>query len=108
MNKSPSSQAHSDGFEFDYIHDPSLIEKRSFQIIRETTNLSPFAEDEKQIVMRLIHTSGDTEVYRYVNFGGDAVRAGIDAIASGSVVLCDVEMLKSALLLNLFLSKKSV
>ncbi len=83
--------------EFDYIHDPLAIEQRSFELIRELTDLSGFGEDQHQVAMRLVHTCGDPAVIEQLHFCGDAIGAGLDALAAGAPLLCDVEMVRHGL-----------
>jgi precorrin-8X/cobalt-precorrin-8 methylmutase len=81
----------------DYIKDPHKIEERSFEMIREVTDLSGFTDIQQQVVMRLVHTSGNPEVAQQVRISDNAINAGIDALNQNQAVLCDVEMVKQGL-----------
>lgn len=79
---------------FDYLTDPQEIERRSFVQIRQLTDLTRFDDQQQQIAMRLVHTSGDPTIVEALTFSPGAVDAGIKALARGAAVLCDVEMLR--------------
>jgi precorrin-8X/cobalt-precorrin-8 methylmutase len=81
----------------DYIKDPHEIEKKSFEIIREATDLSGFTEIQQQVVMRLVHTSGNPDVAQQVRFSANAINVGIEALNQNHAILCDVEMVKQGL-----------
>ena len=81
----------------DYLKDPARIEEKSFAMIREATDLSGFSEPERQVVMRLVHTSSHPQVAQQVRFSQDAVAAGITALNAGCDILCDTEMVRQGL-----------
>lgn len=81
----------------DYERDPGCIERRSFEIIRQSVDLSAYDDDEQQVVMRMIHTSGDTKIHQHLQMSHTAVAAGVRAVTAGQPIFCDVEMLRSAL-----------
>lgn len=79
---------------FDYIKDPLLIEKQSFETIRTLTELEAFTLDEQQVVMRIVHSLGLPDAARHVRFSEGACTAIRQALANNCVILCDVEMVK--------------
>ena len=81
----------------DYLKDPDEIEQKSFAMIRAATDLSGFSDTQQQLVMRLVHTSGNPEIARQVRISANAISAGIDALQRDSAVLCDVEMVQQGL-----------
>ena len=81
----------------DYIKDPHQIEEKSFRLIRAATDLSGFDETEQQLVMRLVHTSGNPQVAQQVRISASAIDTGIAALSRNVTVLCDVEMVKQGL-----------
>ncbi|RLA14957.1 MAG: precorrin-8X methylmutase [Gammaproteobacteria bacterium] len=81
----------------DYIKDPHKIEEKSFAMIRAATDLSGFDEFEQQLVMRLVHTSGNPDIAGQVRISAAAIDAGIAALNRNATVLCDVEMVKQGL-----------
>jgi precorrin-8X/cobalt-precorrin-8 methylmutase len=81
----------------DYIKDPHKIEEKSFEMIREATDLFGFSDIQQQVVMRLVHTCGNPEVAQQVRISDNAINAGINALNQNQAVLCDVEMVKQGL-----------
>lgn len=74
------------------------IEARSFAVIEgEVGHPRPFHGDEWLIVRRLIHTSADFELLELVRFHPQAVRAGIEALNSGCLVVTDTEMARAGI-----------
>jgi precorrin-8X/cobalt-precorrin-8 methylmutase len=80
-----------------YIKDPHKIEEKSFEMIRAATDLGGFDELQQQLVMRLVHTSGNPEIAQQVRISSNAIDAGINALNNEHDVLCDVEMVKQGL-----------
>jgi precorrin-8X/cobalt-precorrin-8 methylmutase len=81
----------------DYIKDPHKIEEKSFALIRAATDLSGLDGNEQQLVMRLVHTSGNPDIAAQVRISAAAIDAGIAALDRDATVLCDVEMVKQGL-----------
>ena len=75
-----------------YLRDGMAIYERSFAIIRAEADLSGFAPEEADIVVRMIHACGLVEAARRVVFGGNLVSAARRALSGGAPVLCDAEM----------------
>jgi precorrin-8X/cobalt-precorrin-8 methylmutase len=75
-----------------YLRDGSAIYERSFAIIRTEADLSGFAPEEADIVVRMIHACGLVEAAQRVVFGGDLIGAARHALAGGAPILCDAEM----------------
>jgi precorrin-8X/cobalt-precorrin-8 methylmutase len=73
---------------------PQEIEDKSFQIITEELGEHPFTEEQFPVVQRVIHASADFELGRSLVFHPDAIRAGIEAIRSGKIVVADVQMVQ--------------
>lgn len=80
--------------DFDYLRDPHEIERRSFQRIRELTNLERFDEDQRQVAMRLVHTCGQPDIVESLRIGPQAIACGLAAMRGAAPVLCDVEMVR--------------
>ncbi|MEM7291837.1 MAG: precorrin-8X methylmutase [Pseudomonadota bacterium] len=78
---------------YDYLQDPVAIESRSFELIRENTELGDFDEQQSQVAMRVVHTCGEPEVAQQLRFTEGAVEAGLRALEKGKPILCDVEMI---------------
>jgi len=75
-----------------YLRDGAAIYARSFAIIRAEADLTRFSAEETDIVVRMIHASGQIELARHVVLGGDLVAAARGALAAGAPILCDAEM----------------
>lgn len=75
-----------------YLREGAAIYERSFAIIRAEADLSSFAAEEAEIVVRMIHACGLVEAARHIVFSGDLVGAARRAMASGAPILCDAEM----------------
>ena len=75
-----------------YLRDGTAIYKRSFAIIRAEADLSRFAAEEAEVVVRMIHACGVVEAAANIVFGGNLVAAARGALVSGAPILCDAEM----------------
>src|SRR5262245_55173907 len=75
-----------------YLRDGDAIYQRSFAIIRAESDLARFAEDEADVVVRMIHACGVVEAAKAITFGNGLVAAARDALRAGAPILCDAEM----------------
>ena len=75
-----------------YLRDGTAIYERSFAIIRAETDLSRFAAEEADIVVRMIHACGAVEAAQHIVFGRNLVAAARGALAAGAPIFCDSEM----------------
>ncbi|MFZ5651257.1 MAG: precorrin-8X methylmutase [Bacillota bacterium] len=81
------------------IKDPGRIERKSMSIIEESLpDLKNFPPVEREIIKRVIHTTGDLACMSMVRISPWAVESGLDAIRRGCSVLTDVNMLKTGLI----------
>lgn len=81
------------------IRDPREIEKKSMAIIEAALpQLKCFPEREREIVKRVIHTTGDLGCVSMVSISPGAVEAGLAAIRGGRAILTDVNMLRTGLI----------
>jgi len=55
-------------------------------------SLPNVSEEEKVVVKRLIHASGDLEIAHLIKFSSSAIPSGLSAIAAGSPIFTDVRM----------------
>lgn len=76
---------------------PLDIERRSFEIIAEETDLNDVPAEQIPIVQRVIHSTADFEFKNTLTFHPEAVQAGIAAIRSGKNILTDIEMVKAGI-----------
>lgn len=79
---------------YEFLRDPEEIERRSFAEIRALTELGRFDEFQRQVAMRLVHTSGEPSIVDNLLFSDGAVTRGIRSLKEGATILCDVEMLR--------------
>ena len=75
-----------------YLRDPELIYQQSFSAIREEADLSHFPQDIANIVVRMIHSCGMTDIAPSIVYTISAASAGKDALMQGAPVLCDSRM----------------
>lgn len=81
------------------IVDPREIEKKSMMIIEESLPQLQQAEGrEREIIKRVIHTTGDLSCASLVKIAPGAVDAGLAAIRGGRNIITDVNMLKTGLI----------
>jgi precorrin-8X/cobalt-precorrin-8 methylmutase len=83
--------------EFDYVRDGAEIYRRSFAAIRAEADLSRFPADVAQVVVRMIHSCGMTDLPADVGFSDGAVRRAREALLAGAPVLCDAAMVASGI-----------
>ena len=75
-----------------YLRDPELIYQQSFSAIRKEADLSHFPQDIANIVVRMIHSCGMTDITQNIVYTTSAASAGKDALMKGAPVLCDSRM----------------
>lgn len=68
------------------------IERRSLEIVEGLLPQIELSWQERQVVVRLVHTCGDTSLARDVVFHLSALEAGIGALKRGSPIFTDVKM----------------
>ena len=73
------------------------IEHDSFAIVDREVGTHSYTEAQWQIVRRMIHATADFEFNGLTRFHPLAVQAGIDAIAAGTSIVTDVEMIIAGL-----------
>ena len=75
-----------------YLRDPELIYQQSFSTIRKEADLSHFPQDIANIVVRMIHSCGMTDIAQDIVYTISAASAGKAALIQGAPVLCDSRM----------------
>ena len=75
-----------------YLRDPELIYQQSFNAIRKEADLSHFPQDIANIVVRMIHSCGMTDIAQDIVYTISAASAGKTALIQGAPVLCDSRM----------------
>ena len=81
----------------DYLRDGAAIYQRSFAIIRAETDLSRFSEDEADIVVRMVHACGQTDLTDDLRIHPDFVAAGRQALLAGAPIFVDSTMVAAGI-----------
>lgn len=82
----------------EFIKDPTAIEDTSMEIIESCLPmLKELPNGERQIIKRIVHTTGDPDIARLIKIHPDAVEAGLKAFKAGKPVFTDVQMLRSGI-----------
>lgn len=72
---------------------PEAIETSSMAIIdAEVPEPRPFQGLEWNVARRMIHTTADFDLLQHIRFHPGAIRAGVEALSSGCLVVTDTEM----------------
>jgi precorrin-8X/cobalt-precorrin-8 methylmutase len=77
---------------YDYIREGDAIYEKSFAIIREEADLTPFSNDQADIAIRMIHACGLVEAAEHFRFSRDFVAQARGALHAGRPIYCDAEM----------------
>ncbi|MBI5192455.1 MAG: precorrin-8X methylmutase [Nitrospirae bacterium] len=84
---------------------PCEIEEKSFEIITDELGETRFRDIELPVVKRVIHTTGDFDFVKNMQFHPRAIEAGLKAIRNGMNILVDVHMVETGI--NKHLLEKS-
>jgi precorrin-8X/cobalt-precorrin-8 methylmutase len=80
-----------------YVKDGAAIYRESFSIIRREADLSAFQTDLARVVVRMIHACGMTDLPQDVQASPDAASAGVNALLTGALLLCDATMVANGI-----------
>jgi precorrin-8X/cobalt-precorrin-8 methylmutase len=80
-----------------YVADGAEIYRRSFAIIRAEADLGRLPADAHDLVVRMIHSCGMTDLADDTEVSAGAVAAAHDALRAGAPVLCDAMMVASGI-----------
>lgn len=75
-----------------YIKKPMEIENKSMDIIDEVMGDTDFSQEEMIIAKRMIHTTGDFEYRKIIDFTGDFINVAKSAIFEGVTIYTDTKM----------------
>ena len=82
----------------EFIKDPRAIEDTSMDIIEQSVPwIRELPQGERQIVRRIVHTTGDPAIAELVKIHPDAVASGLRAMRDGRPIFTDVQMLRSGI-----------
>ena len=70
------------------------IEQKSFQLIEEALMGLALNANDKSIVSRVVHATGDASIASTVRIHPDAFSCGLRALKNGCDIFCDVRMLQ--------------
>ncbi len=82
----------------DYLKNPKAIYEKSFAIIKSEADLSRFSEQERDIVIRLIHSCGMVDIVNDLVFSKGAVKKGRAALKKAVPIICDVGMVAKGII----------
>jgi precorrin-8X/cobalt-precorrin-8 methylmutase len=82
---------------FDYVRDGAEIYRRSFATIRAEAELDRFPADVAQVVVRMIHACGMTDLPRDVAYSAGVIAHARAALRGGAPVLCDANMVAAGI-----------
>jgi precorrin-8X/cobalt-precorrin-8 methylmutase len=72
---------------------PEAIEQQSMEIAERLLPPAPnISEEERLVVKRIVHASGDPQVAPLIKFSPSAISSGLSAIDKGSPIFTDVQM----------------
>lgn len=78
--------------------EPMSIEQKSMEIIEDSLpGLAKLPSGEKEIIKRIVHTTGDVSIAGLVTIHPQAIEAGLEAIRNGRIIATDVNMLKAGI-----------
>lgn len=80
-----------------YIKKPMEIENKSMDIIERAFAVSHFCEEEKTIVKRMIHTTGDTAYQDIAVFKNGFIFAAKEALRQGIKIFTDTRMVQTGI-----------
>jgi len=76
---------------------PAAIMEESMRIIEEYMQDVNLPAEEKTVIKRVVHTSGDPGLIEHIKFSPGAVTRGIKALKEGADVFTDVNMVRSGI-----------
>ncbi|MDH5696278.1 MAG: precorrin-8X methylmutase [Dehalococcoidia bacterium] len=77
---------------------PEAIEQQSMEIVERLLPPAPnISGEERLVVKRVAHASGDPQVAPLIKFSPSAISSGLSAIAKGSPIFTDVQMVAAGI-----------
>ena len=74
---------------------PEKIEDESMELIEKNLNGHKIPDEQKPIIKRVIHTTGDFDFLKSMIFHDEAVSAGLKAIQEKKIIYTDVTMVQA-------------
>src|SRR5699024_1096523 len=75
-----------------YIKNPMKIENKSMDIIQEVMSDTNLSEEELIVAKRMIHTTGDLEYRKIINFRNNFIEVAKENIREGATIFTDTRM----------------
>jgi precorrin-8X/cobalt-precorrin-8 methylmutase len=76
---------------------PESIERQSMEIAERLLPTLKISGEERLVIKRIIHASGDPQVAPWIKFSPSAIPSGLSAIAKGSPIFTDVQMVAAGI-----------
>lgn len=76
----------------DYLKNPEAIYKRSFELVREATDLTRIPRPLVPLVLRVVHACAMPEIVKQIAFSKGAAERGEWALSRGAPILVDARM----------------
>src|SRR5258708_20717237 len=77
---------------YEYLRDPAAIYRRSFELIREESDLSHLPSELHTVALRLVHAVADPTILADLVWSDGAGKAGQAALLRGAPGLVDAPM----------------
>src|SRR5699024_11399365 len=75
-----------------YIKKTMKIENKSMDIIQEVMEDTNFSEEEQIVAKRMIHTTGDLEYRKIIDFRNNFIEVAKENIREGATIFTDTRM----------------
>ncbi|MGE4280300.1 MAG: precorrin-8X methylmutase [Magnetospirillum sp.] len=82
----------------DWIKDPDQIYRNSFATIGAEVDLDSVPADMRDVMVRVIHACGMTDIAADLSYSDGAAAAGAAALARGAPILVDAEMVSHGII----------
>ena len=82
----------------EYLRDPDEIYRRSFEIVRAETDLSHLPAGLHEVAIRIVHACGVPDLVADLEWRGEPVAAGREALGRGGPVLADCRMVAEGII----------
>ncbi|MEP3524367.1 MAG: precorrin-8X methylmutase [Hyphomicrobiales bacterium] len=85
----------------DYLKDPTAIYAKSFATIRDEVDFTALPTDIGDVVERMIHACGMTDLAADVAYSDNVVASATRALQNGAPIITDCEMVRSGIIASL-------
>ena len=83
---------------FIYEKNPDRIYQKSFEIIRNEIAIESYPKGIREVVIRIIHSCGMTDITRDIQYSANFLTSGLDALAAGKPIFCDSFMTSNGII----------